>query len=266
MLFALGFVALFIIGGLSGVMHASPPADLQQTDTYFVVAHFHYVLFGGSIFGIFSGFYYWWPKMTGRLLDERLGKIHFWLMMIGFNMTFFPQHYLGLIGMPRRIYTYAADLNWGFWNMVSSIGAFIIALSILVFIVNALKTRRSGQVAGPDPWDARTLEWAIPSPPPVYNFATIPTVHGRDELWLQKHGDGHGGAPTPRPAPATAKDIAAIHMPPPSYWPILLAIALTVMLSGLLISYYQVIIGGLLTLYCMFKFALEYHRPAEGAH
>ena len=266
LLFSLGFIAMFTMGGLSGVMHASPPVDLQQTDTYFVVAHFHYVLFGGSIFGLFSGFYYWWPKMTGRLLDERLGKIHFWLMLVGFNMTFFPQHYLGLIGMPRRIYTYAADLNWGFWNMVSTIGSFIIALSILVFIVNALKTRRSGQVAGPDPWDARTLEWAIPSPPPVYNFATIPTVHGRDELWLQKHGDGHGGAPTPKPAPATAKDIAAIHMPPPSYWPILLALALTVMLSGLLISYYQVIIGGLLTVFCMFKFALEYHRPAQETH
>ncbi|HET6368773.1 MAG TPA: cytochrome c oxidase subunit I [Pseudomonadales bacterium] len=266
LLFSLGFIAMFTMGGLSGVMHASPPVDLQQTDTYFVVAHFHYVLFGGSIFGLFSGIYYWWPKITGRLLDERLGKLHFWLMMIGFNLTFFPQHYLGLIGMPRRIYTYAGDLGWNFWNMVSSIGAFIIALSILVFIVNVFKTRRSGQVAGPDPWDARTLEWAIPSPPPIYNFAAIPTVHGRDELWLQKHGDGHGGAPTPRPAAPTAQEIAAIHMPPPSYWPILLALALTFMLAGLLISTYQVIAGGLLVLYCMFKFALEYHRPAQEAH
>ena len=193
-------------------------------------------------------------------------KLHFWLMMLGFNLTFFPQHYLGLIGMPRRIYTYAGDLGWNFWNMVSSIGAFIIALSILVFIINVFKTRRSGQVAGPDPWDARTLEWAIPSPPPIYNFAALPTVHGRDELWLQKHGDGHGGAPTPRPATPTAQDIAAIHMPPPSYWPILLALALTFMLAGLLISTYQIIAGGLLVLYCMFKFALEYHRPAQEAH
>jgi cytochrome c oxidase subunit 1 len=264
--FSLGFIAMFTMGGLSGVMHASPPVDLQQTDTYFVVAHFHYVLFGGSIFGLFSGFYYWWPKMTGRLLDERLGKVHFWLMLLGFNMTFFPQHYLGLIGMPRRIYTYAGDLGWNFWNMVSSIGSFIIALSILVFIINAFKTRRSGQVAGPDPWDARTLEWAIPSPPPIYNFAVIPTVHGRDELWLQKHGDGHGGAPTPKPAAATAQEIAAIHMPPPSYWPILLALALTFMLAGLLISTYQIIAGGVFVLYCMFKFALEYHRPAQETH
>ena len=120
--FSLGFIAMFTMGGLSGVMHASPPVDLQQTDTYFVVAHFHYVLFGGSIFGLFSGVYYWWPKITGKLLDERLGKVHFWLMLLGFNVTFFPQHYLGLIGMPRRIYTYAGDLGWNFWNLVSTIG------------------------------------------------------------------------------------------------------------------------------------------------
>ena len=191
--FSLGFIAMFTMGGLSGVMHASPPVDLQQTDTYFVVAHFHYVLFGGSIFGLFSGAYYWWPKITGRLLDERLGKLHFWLMLIGFNVTFFPQHFLGLIGMPRRIYTYAPDLGWNFWNLVSTIGSFIIALSFVVFIANVIKTTRSGRVAGPDPWDARTSEWTIPSPPPVYNFARVPTIHERDDFWAEKHGDGHGG-------------------------------------------------------------------------
>jgi cytochrome c oxidase subunit I len=264
--FSLGFIAMFTMGGLSGVMHASPPVDLQQTDTYFVVAHFHYVLFGGSIFGIFSGMYYWWPKMTGRLLDEKLGKVHFWIMLIGFNMTFFPQHYLGLIGMPRRIYTYAPDLGWNFWNLVSTIGAFTIALAILVFIGNVVRTMRRGPAAGPDPWDARTLEWAIPSPPPVYNFGVIPTVHGRDELWLQKHGDGHGGAPTPRPPAATREMIAAIHMPPPSYWPILLAIAITIMISGIMISTAQIVVGGLLTLFCMTRFMLEYHRPSEETH
>ena len=187
--FSLGFIAMFTMGGLSGVMHASPPVDLQQTDTYFVVAHFHYVLFGGSIFGLFSGAYYWWPKITGRLLDERLGKLHFWLMLIGFNVTFFPQHFLGLIGMPRRIYTYAPDLGWNFWNLVSTIGAFIIALSFVVFIANVIKTTRSGRVAGPDPWDARTSEWTIPSPPPVYNFARVPTIHERDDFWAEKHGE-----------------------------------------------------------------------------
>jgi cytochrome c oxidase subunit 1 len=264
--FALGFIAMFTMGGLSGVMHASPPVDLQQTDTYFVVAHFHYVLFGGSIFGLFAGMYYWWPKMFGRVLDERLGRIHFWLMLIGFNMTFFPMHYLGLIGMPRRIYTYAPDLGWNFWNLVATIGAFVIALSIAVFIVNVWKTRRSGQVAGPDPWDARTLEWMTSSPPPVYDFAVVPNVHGRDELWLRKHGDGHGGGPVVREPAPRAEDLAAIHMPAPSYWPLVLAGALAFMLAGLLISYVQVVVGGLLTLYCMYKFAMEHHRPAEGAH
>ncbi len=263
--FSLGFIAMFTMGGLSGIMHASPPVDLQQTDTYFVVAHFHYVLFGGSVFGLFSGVYYWWPKINGRLLDERLGTWHFWLMMIGFNVTFFPQHFLGLIGMPRRIYTYAPDLGWNFWNLVSTIGALIIALSFLVFIVNVVKTMKSGTPAGPDPWDGRTLEWSIPSPPPVYNFALPPTVHDRDEFWLQKHGDGHGGKPGPRTRAATPQDIAAIHMPAPSYWPILLAAALVVMVSGLLISAYQLIVGGFLTLLCMYRFALEYHRPA-GTH
>jgi cytochrome c oxidase subunit 1 len=262
--FALGFIAMFTMGGLSGVMHASPPVDLQQTDSYFVVAHFHYVLFGGSIFGLFGGIYYWWPKINGKLLDERLGLWHFWLMMIGFNVTFFPQHYLGLIGMPRRIYTYAPDLGWNFWNLISTLGAFLIAVSLLFFIVNVVRTMRAGKIAGNDPWDARTLEWAIPSPPPVYNFARVPHVHDRDDFWLQKHGDGHGGAPRPKPAPVTAAEIAAIHMPSPSFWPLLLGLAVAFMISGLLISMYQVIVGGLLTLYLMYKFAMELHRPAEG--
>ena len=262
--FSLGFIAMFTMGGLSGVMHASPPVDLQQTDTYFVVAHFHYVLFGGSIFGLFSGIYYWWPKITGKLLDERLGLWHFWSMMLGFNMTFFPQHYLGLIGMPRRIYTYAPDLGWNFWNLISTIGAFLIAVSLLFFIANVIKTRRSGAVAGNDPWDARTLEWSIPSPPPVYNFARLPQVQDRDDFWLQKYGDGHGGAPRPKGGPVTAAEIAAIHMPPTSYWPLLLALALGVMVSGLMISMVQVAIGGVLTLVLMYKFAMELHRPPTG--
>ena len=174
---SLGFIAMFTMGGLSGVMHASPPVDLQQTDTYFVVAHFHYVLFGGSIFGLFSGIYYWWPKITGRLLDERLGKLHFWLMLIGFNVTFFPQHYLGLIGMPRRIYTYAPDLGWNFWNLVSHDRRLHHRA-----VDPGLHRQRGEDDAGGhrggarSRGTARTLEWAIPSPPPVYNFGVIPTV------------------------------------------------------------------------------------------
>src|SRR5918996_1385138 len=166
MLFSIGFVAMFIIGGLSGVTHAIVPSDYQQHDTYYVVAHFHYVLFGGAIFGLFAGAYYWLPKVTGRMLSEGLGKIHFWLMLIGFNLTFAPMHWLGLQGMPRRYYTYPEEAGWGFWNFVETVGSFIIAVSILVFMVNLMRSLSRGREAGADPWDARTLEWSIPSPPP----------------------------------------------------------------------------------------------------
>jgi cytochrome c oxidase subunit I len=192
MLMAIGFVAMFIIGGLSGISHAVVPSDWQQTDTYYVVAHFHYVLFGGAIFGLFAGVYYWWPKITGRMLDDHIGKWHFWLMMIGFNATFGPMHFIGMDGMPRRIFTYPAGMGWDFWNMIATAGAILIAVSILVFIYNVAYSLRYGRVAGPDPWDARTIEWMIPSPPPPYNFAEIPMIHGRDELWLRKHPDPHG--------------------------------------------------------------------------
>src|SRR6266702_23115 len=178
--FSLGFIAMFTLGGLSGVMHASPPVDLQQTDSYFIVAHFHYVLFGGSIFGLVSGIYYWFPKITGRMLSDAIGKLHFWLMLIGFNVTFGPFHILGLQGMPRRIYRYPAGRGWEFWNMVSSIGSFMIAASILLFVYNVVRSMRRGKVAGADPWDARTLEWSIPSPPPAYNFEEIPVVQSVD--------------------------------------------------------------------------------------
>jgi cytochrome c oxidase subunit 1 len=187
MLMALGFVSMFTLGGLSGITHSVVPSDWQQQDTYYIVAHFHYVLFGGALFGLFAGIYYWWPKITGRLLDERLGKIHFWLMLIGFNLTFGPMHFLGLNGMPRRIFTYPPNMGWDLWNVVATIGAFLIAVSILVFMHSAAVSLGRGIRAGNDPWDGRTLEWSIPSPPPVYNFATIPTVHGRDAFWLDKH-------------------------------------------------------------------------------
>jgi cytochrome c oxidase subunit I len=150
--FALGFVGMFTLGGLSGVMHASPPVDLQQTDSYFVVAHLHYVLFGGSVFALFAGVYYWWPKVFGRMLDERLGRLHFWLTLIGFNVTFFPMHILGLLGMPRRVYTYPPDLGWTVWNVLSTIGAFVLGVSMLVFLANVVTTARRGVLAGGDPW------------------------------------------------------------------------------------------------------------------
>ncbi|MGZ4257001.1 MAG: cytochrome c oxidase subunit I [Gaiellaceae bacterium] len=176
MLFALGFIAVFTIGGLSGIFVAAYPFDWQAQDTYFVVAHLHYVLFGGSIFGIFAGLYYWWPKMFGKLLDERLGKLSFWLTFVGMNLTFFPMHMLGLLGMPRRIYTYYHGGIWEWYNLTSTIGSGVMALGIAVFLVNVVMTSKSGVRAGNDPWLADTLEWYTTSPPPTHNFDTVPYV------------------------------------------------------------------------------------------
>jgi heme/copper-type cytochrome/quinol oxidase subunit 1 len=176
MLFALGFIALFTIGGLSGIFLATFPIDWQAQDSYFVVAHLHYVLFGGSMFGIFGGLYYWWPKMFGRKLDETLGKWHFWLLFVGFNLAFFPQHLLGLAGMPRRIYTYSNG-SWETDNLISTIGSYVMGAAILVFVVNVIWTRRrAGVRAGNDPWLGDTLEWYTTSPPPPHNFEKVPYV------------------------------------------------------------------------------------------
>jgi cytochrome c oxidase subunit I len=176
MLFALGFVAMFVIGGIDGVWMASPAMDYAIHDTYFVVAHIHYVLFGGSLFGIMAGMYYWFPKMTGRFLDRRLGYIHFWLMFVGFNVTFFPMHYLGLAGMPRRVETYPADAGWSTLNLVATVGAFVISLAMLVALANLVVTLRRPRTAPADPWQGNTLEWATSSPPPPYNFEELPEI------------------------------------------------------------------------------------------
>ncbi len=193
MLFALGFIAQFTIGGLSGVMNSIVPSDTQQNDTYFVVAHFHYVLFGGLVFAIFGGIYYWFPKIFGKMLSETMGKLNFWLMVIGFNLTFFPMHFLGFEGEPRRTYTYPTGMGWGTLNLMSTIGAFIIAVSVLVFLVNVIFTIRRGELAPEDPWDARTLEWLTSSPPPEYNFAEVPIVEARDEFWHRKYTEDDEG-------------------------------------------------------------------------
>jgi cytochrome c oxidase subunit 1 len=267
MLFSIGFVTMFIIGGLSGVTHAIVPADYQQTDTYYIVAHFHYVLFGGAVFGLFSGIYYWWPKFTGKLLNERLGKLHFVLMLIGFNLTFGPMHVLGLQGMARRYYTYPEGQGFDFWNLIETFGAFIIALSILVFIVNALYTRRRGPEAGNDPWDARTLEWSIPSPPPHYNFAEIPTVTERDDWWHHKYTEDESGKPVPVVAGAQngdepeaghgEQDEHEPHMPKPSYWPLVAAAALPLVAYGLMFQWVLIPVGALTLLVGVYGWALE---------
>mgnify|MGYP003126846241 CR=1 FL=1 len=187
MLFALGFLSMFLIGGLTGVMLAAVPVDWQVSDSYFLVAHFHYVLFGGSLFALMAGLYYWYPKATGRMLDETWGKWHFWLQLIGFNLTFAPMHISGLMGMPRRVYTYQAGQGWEIWNQISTVGGFVMGAGFAVMFVNLLWSLQRGKIAGDDPWDAWTLEWATSSPPASYNFETIPIVRSRRPLWDKKH-------------------------------------------------------------------------------
>ena len=187
MLFCLGFLFQFLCAGLTGVMLAVAPFDWQLSDSYFVVAHFHYVLIGGLLFTIFAAIYYWFPKATGRLLDETLGRWHFWLFVIGFNLTFAPQHFAGLIGMPRRIYTYQAGRGFEVWNQLSSAGVVFQLAAILVFLWNVGRSLVRGEPAGDDPWDAWTLEWTTTSPPPAYNFETPPVVRSRRPLWDVKH-------------------------------------------------------------------------------
>ncbi|MDQ2906448.1 MAG: cytochrome c oxidase subunit I [Ktedonobacteraceae bacterium] len=185
--FSLGFIAMFLIGGLNGVALAVVPFDYQVTDSYFVVSHLHYVLFGGTVFAIFGGIFYWFPKMSGKMLNDGLGKLQFWLMLVGVNLTFFPMHILGLLGMPRRIYTYPNFLGWNELNLMETVGAFIIAAAILVFIWNVATSLRSGEVAGDDPWDAFTLEWDTTSPPKPYNFLSIPVVRSRRPFYDKKN-------------------------------------------------------------------------------
>jgi cytochrome c oxidase subunit 1 len=187
MLFCTAFLFQFLCAGLTGIMLAAAAFDWQLSDSYFVVAHFHFVLIGGLLYTIFAAVYYWFPKATGRMLSEKLGKAHFWLFTIGFNLTFIPQHFAGLLGMPRRIYTYDTDRGWDIWNQLSSFGVIFQAAAVLCFVVNILWSLRSGERAGDDPWDAWTLEWATTSPPPEYNFETLPVVRSRRPLWDLKH-------------------------------------------------------------------------------
>ena len=188
-LFFSSFVLLFVIGGVSGFMTAAVPLDWQLTDTYFVVAHLHYVLLGINVFPVIGGVYYWFPKMTGKLMNERLGRWNFWVMFIGFNMAFFPMHVSGLLGMPRRVYTYPSNYGWDTLNYVTSLGAFLFAIGVLLFLINVIRSLSIGNTAGPNPWDASTLEWSTSSPPPPYNFTVIPTLASRHPLWEDRLGE-----------------------------------------------------------------------------
>ncbi len=202
LLFALGFLSMFLLGGINGAFSAAVPVDFALQDTYWVVAHLHYVLFGGSVFGVFAGFYYWFPKMTGRMLNESLGKLQFVLVFIGFNLTFFPMHQLGLAGMPRRIADYASNVGWNDLNLAATIGGFLIASSMIPFLWNVLVSLRGGEIAGDDPWEANTLEWATSSPPPPYNFDRLPEIRSERPLFDLRHGRSRGHAALPEPGPA----------------------------------------------------------------
>src|SRR5918911_780701 len=242
MLFAVGFISMFIIGGVTGIMHASPPAALIQHDTYFIVAHIHYVLIGGSIMALLAGLYYWFPKMSGRMMNETLGQWNFWTFIIFFNLTFMPMHWTGLLGMPRRVYTYDPSLGVTGLNQLSTIGAIGLGFSVLLFAINIFVSLRGGEPAPDDPWDGATLEWSIPSPPPVYNFARIPTVHSRDAWWAMKHpermhldpievtplagGPGHATERAHQVVATAAPEAAppVLHMPSPSFGPVTIPI------------------------------------------
>ncbi|QTM99300.1 cytochrome c oxidase subunit I [Sediminibacillus dalangtanensis] len=249
MLWALGFIPSFTIGGTTGVMLAAAAADYQYHDTYFVVAHFHYVIVGGVVFGLFAAMHYWWPKMFGKVLNETLGQITFWTFFAGFHLTFFIQHFLGLMGMPRRYWTYlpGQDLDTG--NLVSSIGAFLMAIGAIVFVINVIYTSVKAPKVSGDPWDGRTLEWSIPSPPPHYNFKQTPLVRGLDPLWIEKMEGRKGITP--------AEPLDDIHMPNPSILPFIMSLGLFIAGFGFIyqvdnLSYLWLVILGMgITLGCM---------------
>jgi cytochrome c oxidase subunit I len=246
MLFAVGFIPTFVMGGVTGVMLASAPADYQYHDTYFVVAHFHYVIVGGLVLGIFAGLHYWWPKMFGRMLNEGLGKLTFWTFFLGFHLTFLVQHFLGLLGMPRRVWTYLPNQGMDTMNLISSIGAFMMGFGTIVFVVNVIITWIRPRNAAADAWeDGRTLEWSIPSPPPEYNFKQIPLVRSMDAWWKEKM-DG-------KTEMTPAEPVGPIHMPSPSILPLIMSIGLFIAGFGFMYDHLVLSIGGLvITFACMF--------------
>jgi len=249
LLFVLAFFVILLLGGLTGLMLASVPLDYQLHDTYFVVAHLHYVLLGGAVFPLFGAFYYWFPKFTGRLLGERLGRWNFWLFFIGFNLAFFPMHVLGLQGMPRRVYTYPAEMDWADLNLLATAGALTIGLSVLLFVVNVVRSLRHGAAAGDNPWGAGTLEWSVSSPPPMANFERVPVVHGRFPLWQDAAQPAHvtglasGYREVLITSVADAKLDHRLWLPGSTPWPFLAAVATTILFVGSIFTPWAVVWG-----------------------
>ncbi|MFM7687008.1 MAG: cytochrome c oxidase subunit I [Actinomycetota bacterium] len=287
MMFSIGVIVLFTIGGLSGVTHAVAPSDTQQTDTYHIVAHFHYVIVGGAVMGLFAGFYFWWPKMFGKMLSERLGKWNFWLMFFGINLTFAPMHILGLQGQPRRMVVWPDKITGegffdiAFWNRVASVGSFVIALGVLLFVINIFHTSKKAPAAPLDPWDARTLEWITASPPKEHNFDRIPTVHALDEFFHRKYEEQDTPDGAKLVKVRTAEEILAeeeanadhhIHLPSPSYWPIVMALSLPIIAYGVIFNLLLCFVGLAVLLLSIFGWCLEpsvaddtdYEPPAGG--
>ncbi|HYP16853.1 MAG TPA: cytochrome c oxidase subunit I [Opitutus sp.] len=273
MMFALGFIWMFMIGGFSGIMHSAAPADAQQQDSYFVVAHFHYVLIGGSIFALLAGIHYWFPLMFGRKVSEFWGKLSFWVIFVGFNVTFFPMHFLGLNGMPRRTFTYDGNMGWNSGNFIATVGAFLLGIGIAIYFAVVVYTYFKGEKVGRDPWDGRTLEWSLQNPPPEYNFAVIPTVHARDAFWYEKHHKEEIAKEKAQHAKEEA-DHGGIHMPHQSIYPLIASIGILILgyaasgmdpnsglfNSGKLIT---AIAGGVVMLIGVYLWSLE---GADGYH
>jgi len=266
MLFSVGFVSMFTIGGLSGVTHSIVPHNAQQHDTYWVVAHFHYVLFGGALFGLISGVYYWFPKVTGRLMNERLGKLHFWSWLVGFNLTFGPMHMSGLLGQPRRTAVLPGELGpvVETYNLLSSLGVIVLALSASVFLFNLITSIRRGEVSGDDPWDARTIEWMTATPPKVHNFDVIPVVTSRDEFWHRKYAETEDHIPVAIPVGASVDhdeahgDTGHIHMPDPSLWPAIHSLGVLPLGYGLVYANWLLIgLGAVWMVVGMFGWIIE---------
>jgi len=273
MLFAAGFIVLFVVGGVSGVATAANAYDLQLTDTYFIVAHLHYVLIGINVFAVMAGFYFWLPKITGRMMSETLGKLNFWLMFLGFGVGFFPMHTLGLMGMPRRIYTYSSGFGWGWQNVWVTVGAYVFALGVVVFIVNFFWSLVFGEAAGANPWDAPTLEWAIPSPPPDYNFEHIPIVASRHPLWEDRLDEGTGRTVFDGPVldrkrdtfgttPLDAEPQEILRMPEDTVWPFVVSLSILVIAYGLLFGLMWLAIVGTVGLFiAIIGWLLPSHEP-----